>query len=219
MSAVAARNGNPETRQAIIQALSRLLEREPLESVTVSEILAEAGLSSRTTFYRQFTSRDEAFIALAEDRLAETRRILEAVINDPGVRSSPEIRQAVTIWMSRAGRHRGLIFRVLAEWPRVPALKHVFLRFMEGLIETAAQAIEADREAGLVVSDLPGDRLAAMSLWAAERTVYATLVEAKGFEDAHAVADVLVGIHLGVTYGVKLPAAARDASRAAWLMA
>jgi AcrR family transcriptional regulator len=219
MSATATRNGNPRTRQAILQALSRLLEREPLEAVSVAEILGEAGLSSRTTFYKQFASRDEAFIALAEDRLAETRRILEAVIEDPAVRRSPEMRQAVTIWMARAGRHRGLVLRILAEWSRVPALRHVFLRFMADLTETAARAIEEDREGGLVVSELPSDRLAAMSLWAAERAVYATLVGAEGFTDPHAVADVLVGIHLGVIYGVELPAAARDAGRAPWLMA
>ena len=219
MSTVAARSSNPRTRAAILDALSRLLELEPLAAITVAEILREAGHSSRTTFYRHFESRDEAFIALFEETLGESHAIFETVFEDSAVRRSPEMRQAVTLWMARAGRHRGLLFNILAEWPRVPRLKRLYLEFMDKLVEIAARAIEQDRKAGHVVSEQPGTHLAAMTLWSAERAVYATLVGAEGFADSHAVADVLVGTHLSVTYGVDLPRAARRAGRAPWLTA
>ena len=219
MSTVAPRSSNPRTREALLYALSRLLERKPLAAITVAEILSEAGHSSRTTFYRHFESRDEAFIALCEETLAEGRAIFETVFEDPQVRRSSEMRQATTLWMSRADRHRGLLFNILTEWPRVPRLKDLYLEFMDELIEIVARGIEEDGKAGHVISRLPASHLAAMTLWSAERAVYATLVGAEGFADSHAVADVLVGTHLGIIYGVDLPRSARNAGRAPWLTA
>jgi AcrR family transcriptional regulator len=210
----ASRNGNPRTRQALIDALSRLLETRPLEEVSVAEILSAAGHSSRTTFYKHFATRDEAFIALADDTLQEVRKIVDTVVRDRTVRRSHQLRQAVSLWMQRAARHRGLTFSIISEWPRIPQLKEIYLRFMADLVADAATAIDEDRDAGLVCSSLPSDRLAAMVLWSAERAVYATLINAEGFTDADAVADVLVAMHLATIYGVDLPA---DARRAPWL--
>lgn len=218
MTVDASRTGNPRTRQLILDALSRLLEAKPRERVSVADILTQAGLSSRTTFYKHFASRDEAFIALADSSLREVRTIVNTVIRDPRARRSAELRQAVSLWMQRAARHRGLTFSVISEWPRVPELKDIYLQFMANLGDDAAHAIEEDRRAGLVHSSLPADRLAAMILWSAERAIFATLSKSEGFADAHAVADVLVAVHLGVIYGVDLSADARDAGRAPWLM-
>lgn len=218
MTAPRARQSNPATRTAIIDAFSRLLEDRPLSDIGVPAVLTEAGIASRTTFYRSFESRDAVFGALAERGLAETARVVRAVIDDPRARRSPELRQAVTTWMSRGSRHRGLVFTMVAEWPRIPELRQVYRPFIDDLVGRLGAAIEEDRAAGLVRSSAPGERLAAMSVWAAERAIYASGIGAEGTGDGHAVADVLVATHLAVVYGVALPDVVRDASRAPWLM-
>ncbi|WP_395245472.1 TetR/AcrR family transcriptional regulator [Agromyces sp. MMS24-K17] len=74
------------TRHALAEALVRLLERTPLDQITVAELCREAGVH-RTTFYGHFDGVAE--FALAEfsqgiDRIA-------AVEVDPAGESSPDV--------------------------------------------------------------------------------------------------------------------------------
>jgi AcrR family transcriptional regulator len=59
------------TRQALAGALTRLLERKPLEEISVAELCREAGVH-RTTFYGHFDS-------VAEFALAEFSRGLDEI--------------------------------------------------------------------------------------------------------------------------------------------
>jgi AcrR family transcriptional regulator len=205
------KHGNPATRQAILDALDRILERHPLDAVGVAEILAEAGLSSRTTYYQHFGSRDEAFAALVENALTEIEREVKAAVDDPDVRRSPALRDAVELWIERGSRHRGLARSMIAEWPRIPDVRQLYLAFMSRLSKRLGKAIDNDRDDGLVATTMPSDRLATMVLWSAERALYAATEGARGFEDPRAVADALVAAHLAVTYGAQLPESARRA--------
>lgn len=49
------RDKNTFTKECMVMALKRLLEKKSLDQITVTELAAEAGVS-RTTFYRNYTS-------------------------------------------------------------------------------------------------------------------------------------------------------------------
>jgi AcrR family transcriptional regulator len=199
------KNGNPETRQSILDALDRLLQHHVLDDVGVSEILREAGLSSRTTYYQHFGSRGEAFIALAVHALDEIGAEVTRALNDPNIRSSIQLRAAADGWIIRGARHRGLTRSLITEWPRIPELKTVYLASLGQLSTHLATAIDEDRSAGRVVTPTDSPALAAMVLWSAERSIYAAMAGATGFADPSAVADTLVAGYLSLIYGVSLP--------------
>ncbi len=195
------KHGNPGTRQAILDALDRLLQHHVLDDIGVSEILTEAGLSSRTTYYQHFGSRDEAFIALAQHALDEIGAEVTRVIEDPSVRRSVQLRGAVDGWMVRGARHSGLTRSLITEWPRIPGLKAIYVAFLGDLSTRLASTIDEDRSAGQVATQTNSRTLATMVLWSAERSIYARMVGAEGFSDPTAVADSLVAAYLSLVYG------------------
>jgi AcrR family transcriptional regulator len=197
--------GNPETRQSLLDALDRLLQHHVLGDIGVSEILTEAGLSSRTTYYQHFGSRDEAFIALAQHALDEIGAEVTKVIEDPSGRSSIQLRAAVDGWIMRGARHRGLTRSLITEWPRIPELKKLYLASLGDLSARLATAIGEDRSAGRVVTPTDNRTLATTVLWSAERSIYAAMAGANGFADPAAVADSLVAGYLSLIYGISLP--------------
>jgi AcrR family transcriptional regulator len=207
------KKGNQQTRQAILDALERVLETRNLDVTGVTEILAEAGLSSRTSYYHHFGSRDEAFVALAEHALTEIGNDVRAAIEDPHIRSTAALRDAVDTWIARGRRHGGLARNMITEWPRIPQLKVAYVSLLAQLSSQLAVAIDTDRRAGRIITPLPSQVLAATVLWSAERAVYATMVGARGFSSTAATADALVAQHLALVYGVPLngsePAAAQ----------
>lgn len=193
---------NPRTRQAILDALDRLLDVHQLDDIGVSEILAEAGLASRTTYYRHFGGSDEAFIALAEHALEEIGQEVRLTVSDAQIRSTLALRAAVEHWMQRGRRHRGLARSMITEWPRIPGLKDVYLTFLAELTSCLAAAIDQDRAAGHVVTSLPSRSVAMMTLWSVERAIFAAAIGARGFDSSATTADALVAQYLALVYGL-----------------
>jgi len=200
---------NPRTRQAILDALDRLLDVHQVGDIGVSEIMAEAGLSSRTTYYRHFASSDEAFIALAVHALEEIGQEVRATVSDPEIRCTPALREAVEHWMQRGRRHRGLARNMITEWPRIPGLKSVYVTFLAELTNDLADAIDHDRAARRVVTSIPSRSVAMMTLWSAERAVFAAMIGARGFASSAATADALVAQYLALVYGLTYSQATR----------
>jgi TetR/AcrR family transcriptional regulator, ethionamide resistance regulator len=196
------RTTNAASRQPILDALERLLARQPLDAISIPDILTEANLASRTSFYRTFASRDEAFMVLATHALDEIAREVETALEDRELRRSPELRPSIDRWITRATRHPGLTRSIVSEWPRIDELKTAYLGFMARLGTTLAAAIQEDRTAGHVANPLPAQQLAALILWSVERAVYATMLGARGFGHAPTTTDVLLRTYLQTIYGI-----------------
>lgn len=61
-----------KTKESLLEALVRMLEEVPLESITVSDLCKEAGIN-RTTFYKYYSVPEDVITEVAE-------RILDEVI-------------------------------------------------------------------------------------------------------------------------------------------
>ena len=60
---------NLMARECIVTAMLQLIYKKPLSSITISELTKAAGVS-RVTFYRNYASREEVFIAELKELLA-----------------------------------------------------------------------------------------------------------------------------------------------------
>jgi AcrR family transcriptional regulator len=100
----------PNAREALLDALERLLERLEPGAVTAAAVGIEAGLA-HGTFYRYFRNRHDAIRALA-DRLRSSRAAELGSLDDPP-ESVAEARAALRAWTNALLRartqHHGLV--------------------------------------------------------------------------------------------------------------
>jgi AcrR family transcriptional regulator len=83
----------PAERTAIIEAAYRALSASGGDSVSVSEILRDAGLSTRA-FYRHFDSKDALLLAMFRQETAAMTARLEAA-----VAAAPSTPDALQVWL------------------------------------------------------------------------------------------------------------------------
>lgn len=77
----------------LLRAAIRVIGRRGASSLTVADVLEEAGLSTRA-FYRHFTSRDELVLAVYE---SEQQRSVARLVDAVGAAADP--RAAVAAWV------------------------------------------------------------------------------------------------------------------------
>jgi AcrR family transcriptional regulator len=82
-----------DERRAILRAAYRLIGRSESGSTSVSEILAEAGLSTRA-FYRHFASKDELILAMYR---ADSERVAAELASSVAAATGPV--EAITAWL------------------------------------------------------------------------------------------------------------------------
>jgi AcrR family transcriptional regulator len=81
--------------RSLIEAALAVLRRHGAAGLTVVEVLAEAGLSTRA-FYRHFASKDELLLALFD---ADTEAVRGRV--DAAIESAPDPEAALVVWIDQ----------------------------------------------------------------------------------------------------------------------
>jgi len=109
-----------QTREALRDALLRLLERKPLEDITIREIAATAGIGY-TTFFRHHTGVAELLDDIAA---AEIRTLFDLTLP---VFSGTDTHTAALTLCSYVARHRALWSRLLTGGA-APRLREEFIR-------------------------------------------------------------------------------------------
>jgi AcrR family transcriptional regulator len=114
----------PNAREALLDALERLLERSEPGAVTAAAVSVEAGLA-HGTFYRYFRNRVDAIRALA-DRLRDARAVELRLLDQPPANAA-EARAALRAWTgallrARSG-HPGLVRAWYALAARDPEIR------------------------------------------------------------------------------------------------
>jgi AcrR family transcriptional regulator len=128
----------------MIRAAYVVLSHRASGTVTVNEILAEAGLSTRS-FYRHFRSKDELLLAMYEAEAEGAWREL-----DSRLRRAADPRSAVEEWVrfyvslaSELRRHRRVIVMNSLELIRVPGYAETHARTLDRNRATLVRVLEA----------------------------------------------------------------------------
>jgi AcrR family transcriptional regulator len=187
-------------RRSILEATERLLQEGTLDDLSVAQILTEANVS-RATFYFYFASKDDAFIALLTDVMADMVPRFEELMADVERRRSPQLRQDVADWLSVDLPHRAMIRNAVEEWPRRPELREVYLARQGRLTDALARAIDEDRRAGVALESIPSTQLAAGWIWTMERAWYQATGGVEHLRDLPAINDALAAALVSAIYG------------------
>jgi len=187
-------------RRALLDATERLLQEGTLDDLSVARILEEAN-ASRATFYFYFASKDDAFVALLEDVMADMVPRFEAIMGDVERRRSPRLRDDVAAWLSVPPPHRAVIRGAVEEWPRRPELREPYLSRQTRLAAAIARAIDEDRAAGVALESIPSAQLAAGWIWTMERAWYQAVGGAEHLDDLPAINDALAATLVAAIYG------------------
>ena len=91
------------TRRRIVDAASRAFRRRGASGVSVSQVMAEAGLTVGG-FYRHFGSKDELFREALEEAMGETIELLQRTGGGPGLEGDEWVRRAAGIYLTPAHR-------------------------------------------------------------------------------------------------------------------
>ena len=203
MATTHARDARPvgdSSRDAILDALKRLLVEESLDDLSVAKIITEAN-TARATFYFYFASKEDAFLALLNDVMAVIVPRFEAIVADVRRRRSARLREDIAEWLLIEDPERAVVRSAVEEWPRRAELREVYLAGHARMVAVLARAIDEDRQARFAEDGLPADELADAWIWTMERSWYEAVGGADHLHDLPAVNDALAATLVAAIYG------------------
>jgi len=110
-----------QTREALRQALLKLLESKPFEQITIREIAAAAGVGY-TTFFRHHPGKEELLNDIAAD---EIRHLIELAIPVLGTTSNIK---AATLTFCKSVAERRTLWAILLTGGAASVLREEFMR-------------------------------------------------------------------------------------------
>lgn len=155
-----------QTRDALLDAAERVFVREGFQGASVEKITVEAGFS-RGAFYSNFSSKEELFAEVLQDRVYSVyRRMVAERLDAPDRMPSERETGEQLAEMQASGTGRSLFslwLELLAAAGRDEELKGLAARFWSGNRALTAQLIEAAErpEAPLPV---PAEHIATASI-------------------------------------------------------
>ena len=148
-----------QTRERLRTAAHRLFIQQGYQVTSIDAILAEAGISSKETFYRYYPGKEALFIDVLGHLTMEQPDFSEKLAALPSPHDLPSLRQAllqlsseILSMMCQPG-YLPLVRMIIAEAPRFPQLGTLFfstvtqrgLAIITSLLQTArAQQVIAD---------------------------------------------------------------------------
>ena len=195
------RGRRPTTHQAVLAAVTRLLETEPLSELSVARIIDAAGVG-RTSFYEHFTSKEDVVVKLVRSVSAEVAHEIEPMFRR-GDRSPDEaFRTGLTRLIQMSNRYAPLILTATEEWPAVPELQRLWFRMHADLTGRIAEIIETDRASGLAPPGADARALAASLVWASERALHIVKTgQVPALPDHESLVKPLVQLFVQTIYG------------------
>jgi AcrR family transcriptional regulator len=189
-------------RAAILQATEALLEEQPLDAITVFDVIEAAGVS-RATFYLYFESKNAAVATLAEE---VTTRIYADLWQPFITGAEPPSEALLTehmlatmlIWRG----HRAVLMAAAGAWRADPDAFYQWGALWERYVDDTTAYIERARDQGLAPPGLDAGALAAMLVWLDETAFYLLLTGGSPhLTDDRVVASTLAGVWMRTIYG------------------
>ena len=121
-----------QTRERIRAAAYRLFLLQGYQATSTDAILAAAGISSKETLYRHYTSKEELFVDVLSHLTVERQGFPAELSDLPAPHDLPALRQALTtlareiLSLMSQPQYLALLRIVFAEAPRFPQLGPLF---------------------------------------------------------------------------------------------
>ena len=201
------RGRRPTTHQAVLAAVTRLLETVPLSQLSVAQILAQAGVG-RTSFYEHFSSKEDVVVKLLRSVSAEMAHEIEPMFVRDATAAGGVVypddgfRLGLTRLIRMSDRYAPLILTATEEWPADPELRRLWFRMHGDLTERIAAIIVQDRESGLAPPGADPLALAAALVWSTERALHiAKTGQVAALPDHESIIEPLVQLYVQTIYG------------------
>ena len=141
------------TRERLRAAAHRLFLQQGYQATSIDAILAEAGISSKETFYRHYISKEALFVDVLSDLTMEQPGFSEKLADLPAPHDLASLREALTqlsreiLSMMCQPGYLPLVRMIIAESSRFPQLGTLFfstvtqrgLAIMDSLLQTARE--------------------------------------------------------------------------------
>ncbi|MGI8714670.1 MAG: TetR/AcrR family transcriptional regulator [Solirubrobacteraceae bacterium] len=188
-------------RDAILAATERLLRERRLSELSVSEIIAAAGIS-RTSFYAYFSSKT-AVVAEALRRVTDQVIVaVEPFLSDSADDPEQAIRVSLERWVEVCTVHGALMRTVSEEWPHDEQLRALWSEILATYAAGTARVIRAARASGQAPPGADSDTLAACLMWGYERVLHLALVgDARGLAEPAKIVEPLAQLMIGSVFG------------------
>lgn len=193
-----------DRERAILTTFERLLEEGAYHDISIDDLARGAGIS-RPSFYFYFASKDAVLLTLL-DRLIEEAHAgrgdaLERLAEDP----AGGLRESIHAFYATFSAHRAVAVACAEARLTNPEVRELWSNVMDGWVQEAAVAIDAERKRGGAPPGVPARDLATALIHMNERSLHALLSgETPALAD-ESVIDVLVGVWLNAIYGTGVP--------------
>jgi TetR/AcrR family transcriptional regulator, mexJK operon transcriptional repressor len=159
-----------QTRERLRTAAHRLFVRQGYQATSIEAILAEAGISSKETFYRYYPGKEALFIDVLSHLTMEQPDFSQKLAALPLPHDLPSLRQAllqlsreILSMMCQPG-YLPLVRMIIAESPRFPQLGTLFFSTVtQRGLAIITSLLKAAREQQ-VIADIDFDAVSRMLL-------------------------------------------------------
>ncbi|MFI6099629.1 TetR/AcrR family transcriptional regulator [Lentzea sp. NPDC051213] len=190
------------TSQAILDTAELLLETKSLGDIAVDELASGAGIS-RSTFYFHFESREAVLYALSE-RVAEGLYESAALWLRRGSEPPEDsIRRAISGTVALWRAHGPVLRAAVRARDTSELVRGFWSDVARKFVDSAAQQIEIERDAGIAVQGPPNARaLATVLVSMNESMCYSLSLSRKSAAKDREVVETLTAVWLRAVYGV-----------------
>jgi TetR/AcrR family transcriptional repressor of mexJK operon len=159
-----------QTRERLRSAAHRLFLKHGYQATSIDAILAEAGISSKETFYRHYASKEALFVDVLSHLTMELPGFSERLAALPTPHDLPSLRQALTqlsreilSMMSQPG-YLPLVRMIIAEATRFPQLGTLFFSTVTQRGLTIINSLLREAREQQLIADLDFDVVTHMLL-------------------------------------------------------
>lgn len=197
-------NGRAQT--AILAATERLLQQRPLNQLSVSQIIAAAGIS-RTSFYTHFSSKTAVIAECLRRVMDQVTVAAEPFHSQSGEDAEAAIRISLQGWVKVCRSHGALLRAVSEEWPHDEQLRGQWFAMIDAVTAGTAAVVRGARARGQAPAGPDAHVLAACLMWGYERVLHVSLCgEVPGLADPEAIVEPLAQMMIGGLFGRPLVA-------------
>jgi AcrR family transcriptional regulator len=174
-------------RERLIEGLAASIKERGFRDTTIADIVRHAR-TSRRTFYAEFATREECYVALLEMMNVALRDRIEAAV-DPTAPWEAQVRQSVVAYVDNVASEPAVTLSWIRELPALGSIsRQIQRRAMEALTDLLIRLANGEQfqQAGTV----PMTRPLAIILLGGIRELTAAIVEDSG--DIHDLTEVAV---------------------------